>query len=610
MRQRIAGIDLNDPRLTAKARIWVPVLFGLWSVFLGQDRNWDGFNYHQYNGFALLHGKLLVDFAPAGMQTYFNPMLDVFYYGLNQLLPPPLVGFLLGTLHGTMFVLLLSVVKRVLPGLPAEDRYRTPLLLAAAGVLTANFLSGLGNSMGDDTTALFVLASVLVLLSRWERLAALDRHALLGLTGAGVLAGIAMGLKLTNATYALALSAACLLAPGSAPGRLRAAILFGVAALGGLLAAGGYWMAVMWHTFGNPFFPQFSSLFPNPLTPPIGVSDTTWLPKSVLEYALWPFVFSLDSKRVGQATLHQVIWPVVYLLFGALAAASLARLNGRRPHRPARLDSRAAFVLVFVALGYLAWMFVFSIYRYIVPIEVLAPLACYLLLMRLAPYATARRLAAWVLGGATAVVLAGGVETWGHERWAAKAFRADVPALSSPGTTTVVTLGGDPVWGWIVQFFPDTVAFTQINGSFPHTPLYDQRIADMIRRREGPAYAVIEGHYNWRADSVEKMDRIASAVGLTASDKGCALLQTAVLRLRLHASVRTVPGGKPGHVCNLGLRADDVRDIAGENARLVERAQPIFARHGLALDQRSCQAYRAYVGQGVFPYQWCRVALQ
>ncbi|MFM0629584.1 hypothetical protein [Paraburkholderia xenovorans] len=47
--------------------------------FLGQDRNWDGFNYHQYNGFALLHHKLLMDFAPAGMQTYFNPVPDVFY---------------------------------------------------------------------------------------------------------------------------------------------------------------------------------------------------------------------------------------------------------------------------------------------------------------------------------------------------------------------------------------------------------------------------------------------------------------------------------------------------------------------------------------------------
>lgn len=598
--------NLNDPRATAAARLWVPVLFGLWSLFLGQDRNWDGFNYHQYNGFAFLNDKLHTDFAAAGMQTYFNPMLDVFYYALNRALPAPLVGFILGVLHGFNFVLLLSIVRRTLPNLPPEDAYRTPLLLAAAGILTANFLSGFGNSMGDDTTALFVLASLLLVLHLWDRLAMWSAAAAAVVTGAGLMAGIGMGLKLTNAPFAVALCAGLLLLPTSPFARVRAAFLFGVGALAGLLAAGGYWMAVMWHTFGNPFFPQFSSIFPNPLTPPRGVADQSWLPKNALEYVLWPFVFAFDSKRVGQARLHQVIWPVVYALFWMLAATRLIELVRRKlPSR--RLDPRAVYVITFVALGYLLWMIIFSIYRYVVPIETLTPLVAYLLLNRLLPYSTARRASAWVLGITTLIVVAGGVETWGHEHWAKEAYRADVPTLESPRNTTAVIVGGNPPWGWIAQFFPASVAFTQIDGSFPPSPQFDQHIADMIRSRGGPTYAIIEGRYNWRVDNVEKMDHLANVIGLTHGMQGCHAMQAAIDRLHLHASLQWTPNAADKRMCRLDIRADDVRDIRAENAQLIEQARPSLERHGFTIDAASCATYRAYVGQGVFPYQWCRI---
>ena len=52
------------------------------SVLMGQDANWDLRNYHLYNPFALLHGRLWRDLMPAGPQSYFNPLLDVPYYVL------------------------------------------------------------------------------------------------------------------------------------------------------------------------------------------------------------------------------------------------------------------------------------------------------------------------------------------------------------------------------------------------------------------------------------------------------------------------------------------------------------------------------------------------
>jgi hypothetical protein len=209
------------------------------------------------------------------MQTSFNPVLDVGYYLLNAYLPAPLVGFLTVVIHGLNSVLLLSIARRALPDLPAEDRYRVPLVLGIAGVLTTNFLSELGNAIGDDTTALLSLASLLVLLTYWHRLgtasAKLFGNAVLG----GLIVGLGMGLKLTNVVYAVALCAALLLFPATPFARVRLAFFFGTGVLVGLSLISGYWLWKIWETFGNPVFPQFSSVFPNALTPRVGVADTS-----------------------------------------------------------------------------------------------------------------------------------------------------------------------------------------------------------------------------------------------------------------------------------------------------------------------------------------------
>jgi hypothetical protein len=104
-----------------------------------------------------------------------------------------------------------------------------------------------------------------------------------------LIVGLGMGLKLTNVVYAVALCASLLLFPTTPFARVRLAFFFGIGVLVGLALTSGYWLWKMCETFGNPVFPQFSSVFPNALAPRVGVADTSWLPKSVLETVLWPF---------------------------------------------------------------------------------------------------------------------------------------------------------------------------------------------------------------------------------------------------------------------------------------------------------------------------------
>src|SRR5690242_18738499 len=100
---------VSHPRTSLSASLLVPVAFGLISVSLWVDTNVDLFNYHLYNPFALLNGKLHIDLAAAGMQGYFNPVLDVPYYLATQHWPPRLVGFTWGLAHGLNFALLLGI---------------------------------------------------------------------------------------------------------------------------------------------------------------------------------------------------------------------------------------------------------------------------------------------------------------------------------------------------------------------------------------------------------------------------------------------------------------------------------------------------------------------
>lgn len=602
--------QLNSTRTLYAACVLVPIIFGFYSVFLGQDRNWDLLNYHWYDGFAYWNNKHSIDLAPAGMQTYFNPTLDAFYYLLFAHLPAPVVGFILGLLHGLNFVLVLIIARLVLAGLPDQDRIRIPLLLAAAGLLTANFLTSLGNTMGDNLTALFCLgglAAVIAALGNTnDQRKGRFKLILLG----GLLVGLGTGLKLTNGVYAFAMAGVLLLCSLDIRSRLASSFGFSCAVLIGFGLAAGHWHYQMWQTWGNPLFPQFSSIFPNPITPSVGVVDTVWTPKSLTDTLLWPILFSIDSSRVGQLPIRQVIWAVAYISFIAWAATSVARRFSGGSIRYESMPRATRALIVFVVLGYVLWMILFSIYRYIVPIELLLPLFIFLVIYGLFEFRKARRISLILIAVSTAVVLAGGATTWGHEGWATPPFRADLPPLDDPGRTTVVIPMPDPPMGWMAATFPPSVAFTQIDPSFPRTPVYHQKVYELIRSRSGPLYALFDASHNSRIEQIERIQRVASFLGLDRTASRCERLNRYIARLRLRAAVGPSNDASTDRACQIEMRPQDRRDLTAEDAVRARVIADGLARYGLIMDPAKCLRRAAYIGDGERPYQWCPLELR
>ena len=595
---------MNSPRALKIAAVAVPLGFGVWSCVLGQDANWDLQNYHLYNAFAFLGGKLGIDFAPAGLQTFFNPILDIPYFVASAHLPAPLVAFLMGTLHGMNFIVLLYICRTVLGSLPPGDRHRIPLALALAGCLTGNFLSELGNTMGDNTTALLVLASIAIFVRTWPaRETSATPVALL--VASGFTVGLAAGLKLTNATYAVAIGMAFLMAPAKAALIARFIPPFALGGLAGLALADGFWLYRMWETFGNPLFPQFGRFFPNSLAADIMAADDAWLPKGLSEHLLWPFIISADSRRVGQLPLRHWLWALV--LAALIARVAIGALRWRRGTAGA-IEARGRPVVLVVVIGFVVWMETFSIYRYLVPVELLAPLAIFVLLKETFDYPVAKRIAAWSLGVVTIALVCGGFKTWGHASWGEQTYDVQVPELPDASRTTVLLVGGDPPWAWIATAFPREVAFAQIGGNFPEGPDFKPRIRAMALDPGRAAWAVIAGHRDSEAERGAGVTRLAGAIGLTRTAWGCATLEGIARTLRSRMSVVSAKPGDGQPLCAIEfLSRAPTRDIEAENRSERGHARIILEAYGFGLDEGTCDLRQARLGASAKMFQWCRL---
>ncbi|MYM84622.1 DUF2029 domain-containing protein [Duganella sp. FT50W] len=593
-------VFLEQPRAGRWALLLVPLLLGLLSLLAGQDDGWDMRNYHLYNVHALLGGRIGFDLAPAGFQSYFNPTLDIPYHYLNQWLPPRVVGFVLGALHGLSFVLLYGIARQVLGG---DRPRRLALLLAFAGVAAPGFLSELGNTMGDNLSALPVLLSLYLVLRHWDALRQWHGRTALIAVSAGVAMGLAAGLKLTNAIYAVALCAALLTVPLRWWQRLRLAVLFGVGVLGGVAISGGWWMARMWQTFGNPLFPQFNNIFRSPLAPDSGVIDVFFRPQGWLENLLWPFIFTLNTRRVSEIPLKLAVWPLLYVTLLALAAVWLWRRLRRAPSTAtSSLAPRGLLLLAFVVVAYLVWMRMFSIYRYLVPAELLAPLVIWLAWQYVGP--RAQKVAGWAL--ALLVLTALPAANWGHAGWADQPFSAQVPAIARPADSIVFFAQPDPPSGWMATFLPPATQVIALDTGMLETPAWQARQRAAIAARPGPHYLLLSAARNDRDGTRLRKLAVARMLGLTEDAAGCDKLERLMGKVRLQVALRRLPSGG----CTFDLLPQHQIDLAAQDRATIAQAAEKVRRYGLALDAASCSKQPAAIGDEPRPFLWCRVAAQ
>ncbi len=440
----------NAMAVAHRERLWrlaLALLPGLVLVLLrGVDSNWDLRNYHLYNPHAWLTGRLLTDIAPAQLQTWHNPLLDLPLYLLaTSGLDMRWTSLWLTLPFAAAIYLLLKLQALLSPTPPSRGSQVVLALLALSGAAT---WSTIGNSMNDGFVAAALLAALWLVLKPDVSSA---RHWLL----AGLVAGAMAGLKLTASAYCLALAITAIGADGAWRLRLRRLASLGLGGLLGFLASYGWWGWKMWGLFANPFFPYYNNVFRSPLLPPFTYADARFRGDGLLDSLLVPFKLLQRTNEHSELFLRDP-----RLLFGAVGTLLLFWL-ARRASTHASTTGRPRILMLFFWSSLVCWAVQYGIYRYAILLELIGVLALVLLLQRLRRGRFLALLLALVLVSVFTVR-----PNWGHTHITAPGF--GIQAAPVPAGAMVVIARGEPL-AYVALGLPDSVQVVGVrnNIQFP-----------------------------------------------------------------------------------------------------------------------------------------------
>jgi hypothetical protein len=455
------------------------VVAGAGSILAGQDANWDLRGYHLYVPWAWVNGRYGFDLAPAQLGSFHNPTPDLpFLAMVSADWPPRAIAFALAFPAGIAAFFLWQVARILLSDL--EPRLRNFAIVAALaiGMTGSHGIAMLGSTMNEWPGAALVLAAL------WLIVRDLDRQALrLGTVGAaGLLTGLACGLKLTAATFAVGFAVA-LVARRPVAHALRDGFAFGVCVLVGLAVTAGPWMALMQDLYGSPLFPYFNQIFASPLWPAEPVLERRFGPRSAMQWVTLPFdLLRPPANYVSEQRYRDARFPAVATL--ALAATIAAAISrGRGGNDRGELTPAWRFVIVFFGVSLYVWAKVFSVSRYLLPLEVLTGVAIVALVARWPRHH--RRVAA-VVTTAALIVLTTRYPTWGRTTFGEHFVTVERPPIEP---NALVLLTADAPMSWVLTRFPADARHVGIENSLMHRDNGLRRLAEaIVASHRGPIY--------------------------------------------------------------------------------------------------------------------------
>lgn len=426
------------------------------------------------------------DMAPAQTPTYYNPLLDVPFYLAAQELPARVLSFLLGLIQGCNFILLFLLTRWTLK-LPGGA---TGVLAAAAiafvGMVGAGHLNLIGTTFYDNVLSLFVLGALCVIIAAAHLLShgPMDR-ALARVFVAGVLVGLAVGLKLPSQVFAVGVCFGLLFIPGPFLRRFSLSFVCGLGIIVGFLVTGGWWIARMWTEFANPLFPYMNQVFHSPWALPENYRDTRFLPRSLWDAVTFPFRFAVDSKVSSEIAFTDLRIAVAYgvLMLTALVVVFRGR-DSSRDSSPGADIFAVRYLVAAAALSFAAWLGIFGIYRYITPLEMLAPLLIVAAIGVWPVSAPARAVVSAAL--LLLVTLTVHVdEDWTRKPWGpglgGPFVQVSPPSFKDPQNTLVVMAGLAPT-AFVIPSFPGEIAFLR-PVSYLAGPDHSTRFIETLKAR-------------------------------------------------------------------------------------------------------------------------------
>ena len=448
-------------------------IFGIWSIFLGKDMNWDLRNYHFYNGYSFLENRLEYDYFPAQIQTFLNPVMDVPLYLMIRFLPDKLTGFMIGGFQGTNMSVLILISYQIIDNSSFKHKsLQSKLLLlfiVLTGIFSPIFLSQIGTTFGDNITSFFVLFGVLIIIR--------DRNNKLCLLMSSIFFGLAAGLKLTNLIYCIAtVITVFVIEPKSIKGKLASSLESSIGIILGILLTGGYWMLLMLVKYGNPIFPFYNNFFKSSYWSTNSWEDKRWLPESFLEGVSYIFRWTSKSTSIVTAELpfRDTRWLIILFVLLTLVICKLIvflirdfnYLNFKKDIKNSfkTLNHNELYIIMFSLVSFVIWIYKFSIHRYIIPLELISGLLIFILIDIIKINLNIKVFLFLTLS--ILIILTTIPPNWGRTSWNQFWFEINIPheIIKSPDDTTIVIVSRSPV-SYIIPFFPEQIRFVRLESN-------------------------------------------------------------------------------------------------------------------------------------------------
>lgn len=495
------------------------------SLLLRQDANWDLQNYHYYNPWAWLGGRNFSwDIAAAQLQTYHNALPDVPFYAMVAAgWPPRAIAAALAIPTGVAWYFLAKLLQQLFRDLPQAERRVAIATAFTIGATPAIGIGVIGTTMNDWPLVALMLPAL------WLIVRALVRNQGNILAGrtlmiAGVLCGLAAGLKLTAATFAVGLCAAILLrGPYGGEALRRAfgeAFGFGIAVLLGMVITHGPWAWSLWVHYGSPVFPYFNEWFQSPWWYERPVLQRAYGPHSLGEWLAFPFnLLSPKAFFVAEVPYRDARMPTTYAL-AILAGAAWLSLRARGSEampRPADAGVSRAWHLVtaFFVVSFVLWTAQHSAYRFLIVLDMLTGALLVTMLQRMLRPGLAPGV---MLLLAVTLVATTRPASWWRVDFGPAWFAVIAPAVE-PHALVLLT-SAEPM-AYVLPSLRADARFVGINNSI-NRPEFDTRLNESIKRtvreHRGPLYAL--------SFPGATGDQALRSLGLVRNEDNCAKITT------------------------------------------------------------------------------------
>lgn len=335
------------------------------SVWLKNDNTYDFKNYHYYNAFAFLNGRLNYDIVPAYINTFFNPLIELplFFYiqwfncHLNIIM----------ALQGIWFgILLVAVFKIAELFMDFSKKSSWLYFLYTLFIITTSctVLPQIGSSTNEIMIASVGIWGMYILLYMFKYT---DKQKGMMYFFSGVIIGMAVGLKQTFVCMALASGIMLCVSFKNLKHPIKYITLFALGGMFGGILTCGFMLWKYWNLYGNPFFPFLNGIFQSPYMEALNYRDDTSKPK-LISYFLSPYIWFVSPKYQPNGFRGFAVLVYYSFSFGLFFYLLFMRKLSVFYKKEKALFALLCFLLTYFYI----WFILFSIYRYAVIYEVLS----------------------------------------------------------------------------------------------------------------------------------------------------------------------------------------------------------------------------------------------